>query len=800
MDKLLLFVKKILGTLKSLLKRRFFLILLIIISAAVALVFLFPYEKFLSPSQHSTPTTGKALTIVAPPEAFGHEKSFSVTKVTSEEIASFSGFSPFVGDIYSVTPSDGIDEFAMFPIKIRYYLPSKFYFGEQYANVRLAYIPLSASGVYRILGGAEINMDERGPYIEAQAFHASKIGLIADVPEKQLLGLSLIKDNPESVEPVLLLVPGADANFIGYVSSLDSLKTNLWSEAFPTRTIMYYSYPVSSTKSKLYVDSFKHFSREKGINSVILFEAEKLAAELKRLSGVEFDIVAHGIGGLIARAAIEMHPEIKNIRKIALLSVPNLGTNIPNPVYYGSLLYNKSSQVLSSIWNVEIPVVEGMKSHILTYIESIGPLYKEILPNSETLRMISSFQMRKDIEYLFASGNNPPMSIDVTGTELEKFYPELISSKGDGIVSHASALLEGTNTVIFDGSFFDFYTSQTFFEKLKTFLRYTPPEVPPYESDSYPEKLPDEKSSSNQESYSERVDTEENKEWMIEVPESFSFGNIVKEKSSISANNLITAGIVNDTLYLIKEDGVYQGEKLLLSGNIRYFHRPAHDIISFLDSSSRPVFIDTGGIHISQPINISGNIQDILVTPSDVYTIVKDNSSLTVLKKSEEKWEKLLNTKGEYGTFVDSSEGIFILTNSEIYQMGNGTFLKLLDSSQIQDKNESVDFESCSRYGSILMVGLRTHSLIVFNLQNKHYVRIAEGWIDAKKILQTDSHIIIIGSKSMNFIDKTSMTLLEVTQPFNTQIEDAFVQSSEIYLIFKDHIRNYSLSNGDVGE
>ena len=799
MEKLLLFVKKIPGTLKSLLRRRFFLILLIIVSAVVALVFLFPYEKFLSPSKHSTSTTEKALTIIAPPEAFGHEKSFSITKVTSEEIASFNGFSPFAGDIYSVTPSDGIDEFAVSPIKMRYYLPSKLYFGEQYANVRLAYIPLSASGVYRILGGAEIDMDEKGPYIEAQAFHASKIGLIADVPEKQLLGLSLINDNPESVEPVLLLVPGADANFIGYVSSLNSLKANFWSEAFPTRTIMYYSYPVSSTKSKLYVDGFKQFSREKGINSVILFEAEKLAAELKRLSGVEFDIVAHGIGGLIARAAIEMHPEIKNIRKIALLSVPNLGTNIPNPVYYGSLLYNKSSQVLSSIWNIEIPVIEGMKSHILTYIESIGPLYKEILPNSETLRMISSLQMRKDIEYLFASGSNPPMSIDVTGTELEKFYPELISTKGDGIVSHASALLKGANTAVFDGSFFDFYTSRTFFEKLKMFLKHTPPEVPPYESDSYPEKLPDKKSSSDQETYSEPA-SDESKEWIIKVPESFSFGNVMKEKSSIPANNLITAGMVNDTLYLVKEDGVYQGEKLLLSGYIRFFHRPGHNIISFLDSNSRPVFIDTRGTHISEPINISNNIQDVLVTPTDIYAIVKNNSSLTVLRKSGERWEKLLNTRGEYGTFVDSSEGIFIVTNSEIYQMDNGTFLKLLDSSQIQYKNESVDFESCFRYGSILMVGLRTHSLIVFNLESKHYVRIAEGWVDAKKILQTASHIIIIGSKSMNFIDKTSMSLLEVTQPFNTQIEDAFVQSSDIYLIFKDHIRNYSLNDGDVGE
>ncbi|KUK02573.1 MAG: Uncharacterized protein XD45_1352, partial [Thermotoga sp. 50_64] len=471
----------------SIFRRRLLLIAIFVVVAVVAAIFLWRF--FASRNVVLSGTREEAsvpLSIVAPDGTYGVRKSFVVKRIPRETLPQTIS-SVFVGDLYDVSPSDGVDEFAMRPIRIVYRLPRDLYLGADYANVRLAYVPDPGQPIYRVFGGASMGVDEKGPYVEAQAFHTSMIGLIADVPEKQKLGLQLLIERSKSTEPVLLLVPDMDRGFLGFVnSSHDS--ANFWIELFPNRTIMYYDYPIAGTRSVSYMNSFRSFAQTR-MPSYLLFEAEKLAMELVRLGNFDFDIVAHGVGAIIARLAVELHPEVKNVRSLVLVSPPNRGTNVVNPLYYGTLLYRKDSQVVASNFGVDRFMVDAMKSHLLYYLEALGPIYGEILTGSELLKKLDG-TARKDVRYLVAVGNSPPASIDVGGTQLEVFYPELVAGKGDGVVSHNSAFLEGTQKLVLKGSFFDCYLDPVFHDTLKKFLAETRIEVPEYTEETYPERSP----------------------------------------------------------------------------------------------------------------------------------------------------------------------------------------------------------------------------------------------------------------------------------------------------------------------
>lgn len=775
-------VEKVLELLKSITKKK----LLLIITLGSIVVFLVIFlglrifkRTFVAQPESGTSVITNVLTISVPEGAYSRPKSFEIRRVPSSNLP-VQLASVFVSDVYEVSPVDKIEEFAMRPILIRYRLPRNLYLGEEYANVRLTYIPNTSEPIYRSFGGAYIDIDEVGPYIEVEAFHTSTIGLTANVPQKQKVGLQLIKENSRSIEPVLLLVPDLDRSFLGFVPSTLKQEINLWSELFPNRTIMYYEYPIIDTKSKSYMNGYRQFSKTSGVNSFLLYEAEKLAAELLRLKSLEFDILAHGMGGIIARLALERHPEIKNVRTMVLVSTPNRGTNIVNPIYFGTLLYGKPSELIAANFGTEKSTIDSMKSHLMFYLESIGPLYREISISSKLLSLMSS--IRQDVRYLCVIGNRPPMSINLRGTPLESFYPELVVGLGDGVVTKQSAMIDGAEFFESDGSFFDCYLSPKFHDKLRKFLEYQPPKIPQYKTETYPERAA---SSRETEVISRPVQSLQTR-----VPSSFKIVQLMKKTKTLDQQALDIFQ-VDSKILIQRSGGLYDlNGKLLYQGDIQFAHVVSRKLGFYSNKSA--VIYSGNNISATSDVDLLENCVDFLASDIGIFSITKNKT--LALYKWEKEWKKIADLPGEYAKFIDGDVPL-LLTNEVVYSLSNDTnpLRRLVSSSEINVKGRSVDFTTCIRQNDLLVLGLRSYAVVLFNLSTRSQLVVAEGWIDPVYIGQSDRYLLIGGSSSVLFFDQKNMALREEIHNFDGKVKKVISVGKEVYALVDRRIEIYEL-------
>lgn len=775
----------------SLFKRR---LLFILISMALCLVALFVFWKFYLNRKvvvgKNIEETVAPISIAIPEGAYSVKRTFTMKRIPRDSLSP-SIANVFVGDLFEVSPSDGVDEFAMRPITITYRLPRDLYLGDDYANVRIAYIPDITQPLYRVFGGATMGLDDRGPYVEVQAFHTSVFGLIADVPEKQKLGLRLLVERNKSIEPILLLVPDIDRGFLGFVNS-NRQGANFWIELFPNRTIMYYEYPVVGTRSKSYMDSFRSFA-QKNMSSFLLFEAEKLAVELTRLKNFEFDIVAHGIGAIIARLAVELHPEIKNVRSLVLVSPPNRGTNVVNPLYYGALLYKKDSQMVASNFGLDRFIVDAMKSHLLYYLEALGPIHREILVGSDLLKMLEG-TVRKDVRYLVAVGSSPPASINVDRTQLELFYPELVAGKGDGVVSQDSAFLEGAQKVTLKGSFFDCYLDPNFHEILKKFLTQALMEIPRYKEETYPERSPQaqqtEKVVQPQAGTRTTTQIQQAEQAIVQrrviLPSRFERSQILTKLETLNLRNVVGIHSFKGKLYYVLTDGLYSDGKRIHSGDVRYVHA-VESGIGFV-SGDRAYFFNGTKIADLGKITLAG-VEDVLVTENAVFALLKGRENL-IFTRWENGWKEVQSLSGIYGKFVDGSTSL-LMTNKEIYEVSEGKLKKIFDSSQLKLSGRSVDFKSCLLTSDLLLVGLRGYSLVVHDLKTGTYTWGAEGWIDPERLVLANNMVLVQGTSTLFVFDLPRLSLRDVYQSFPARIDGLTAIGDRIYLLSESRVEVY---------
>ncbi|KAF2957966.1 hypothetical protein AS159_06145 [Thermotoga sp. Ku-13t] len=775
----------------TILRRR--LLLITLLAAFVLFVSLLLWRSYSNRPKivKGSEETAVPLTVVVPDGSYSTKKTYVVKRVSRDSLSPTIA-NTFVGDLYEVSPSDGVDEFAMKPIRIIYRLSKDLYFGGDYANVKLAYIPDPKQPIYRIFGGANMGFDDKGAYIEAHAFHTSIVGLIADVPEKQKLGLQLLVERSRTIEPVLLLIPDVDRGFLGFVNS--SQATNFWIELFPTRTIMYYEYPLASTRSVSYMNSFRSFAQQ-NVPSYLLFEAEKLAMELVRLKNFEFDIVAHGVGAIIARLAVELHPEVKNVRSLILVSPPNRGTNVVNPLYYGALIYRKDSQVVANNFGIDRFVVDAMKSHLLYYLEALGPIYSEILTGSDLLKKLDK-TVRKDVRYLVVVGNSPPASIDVTGTQLEIFYPELVKGKGDGVVSHESATIEGIEKIVLNGSFFDCYLDPTFHAKLKDFLAQTRVEIPSYREETYPERVPQAQQTerivkpATETKSSTQVETkrEESVQLRVSLPVRFERSQLLTKVGALDLKGARSIHFVLGRLFYVLEDGLYSDGKRIQSGTIRYVH-VLNDSISFVANDRLYRFNGSKVTDLGR-LDLAG-VEDVLATDGGVFALLRSKENL-VLARWENGWKQVQILSGVYGKFIDGPS-LLVMTNREIYDFSIGNLRKLLDSSKIRIDGRSVDFKSCLMVSDLLFVGLRSYSLLVYDLRTETYTWGAEGWIDPETFLPLKNAVLIAGTSTIFTFDLQRMSLNPSYQSFSERMNAVTGDGEKLYVLTESSVEVYKL-------
>ncbi|NUU99907.1 hypothetical protein XO12_07310 [Marinitoga sp. 1154] len=654
------------------------------------------------------------LFLYVPPDAFQYKKTFTIRplKENSAEYQNLKTMGNFYGPIYTIIPDDNKEESSLKPIKIKYRIPMDLYYGDSFNNFSIMYASDDDPPIIKKLSGCEIFKDESlGTYVvQANTFHFSKFGLYVDpAPKEVSFGLKTLIEKPPSLEPDLLLVPGVDNNFLGFVPNTQSINNiygeNVWSLYFPNRTIWYYKYPLLETKPKSYMDAFFGYFIRTGSNSYLEFEAERFALELKTKQNKQFDIITQGIGSLIVRYALEKHPEIKNVRTISMFSPPNKGINTVNPIYF-NIIYKKSPEIIELTYGLNKEEYNSLFLNISSKMDLISAYYKELLPDSDFIKKINTLPRRKDIKYYIYTGTIPDINIHIKNTKLATFYPEFINGYGDGLVTIESAKLDGAKFYTFEIPYNKLFSDNDVLKILQKNLSLGIQKVavPEIKDDSFPET----KKAIEETKVKEKLKKEEISK-IFEKPQNYEnikllnfseqllyleniiYGKIYNLNGNIliasnkgvfdtDGNNILNKNVLGsleykNRLYITTNDGIYAIDNSSYEFiKIRNIDFNIHDNVFYLPEIRKYIYVDysNGLAKIYENNNLIADkviFNSLKVLNNNFYLVLGDK----ILKRTKDKWETVITKNGikniintDFGYFTDyysQSYYIYLLTS-----------------------------------------------------------------------------------------------------------------------------------------
>jgi len=751
------------------------LVSLIVASGAAATILLL--VLILNRSSSVEITSGEAsqtqiqysrVTVEVPKGAYAGEKSFQVIEVKegTQEYLKYKELAGFEGPIYKIIPTDGRDELALKPIKIRYKIDPSVYPGDEFVHFVLRYVTLKDPPVVSTISGCEVR-GESGRYIEGLAFHTSfVVGLAFKKPEYADFGIKLAVDRPPSLKPDLLIIPGLDQNFTGVIPNTQThdnpAGSNLWGLLFPDRTVWVYKYPLITTRPRNYTRALEKHFRTSSVPSYISFEAKRLAAELKRLSLRTFDVIAQGIGGLIVRYALESDPTITNVRSLVLLSVPNKGTNVTNPIYLSSL-YGRPVENLGEIFGIEKDDMAFLISSLLGTLEKTNAYWSEILPSSLVIAKLEEFGMRKDVRYLFVGGRKPPGKIQIAGTELEKFFPEFVDGKGDGFTTIDSAIpvsgSDNVKTLLFPYSFQDLYLKNDVLQALKDFLKAgieipTPPE---FETDQFVERKVSEKTTST------------SVEWHPYLLSNLEPGRILELLWRMEVPSLGYPVETLKGLYLVGKSGVFmedtpgnEWKKVVATAPLSFEVLSDGSLLLCYESY---VEIVSGDSVVSKlEFNINGVLSDAyFADPSRGILIAETATGPALLWVEGGRIKTMSTLKNAYAELKPSGNLLLLITDSGIQALDRTSFEKrweLREDSMVKRLGlpamSAVDPVDAEIVGKELFVLFRDYTVGVFHLNSTRAQVIASGETGAKRLINSNDRVFVVGENSITGFNVSS--------------------------------------------
>jgi len=758
---------------KKLLIAIFVPVILLIVAVPVTLTILNNIKK----SDEIQKVEAKNIQVIIPDGAFSHEKSFTISEIpdNSLEYQNLKSFANFYGKIYSILPSDGNEESSFIPIKIRYRIPPDLYYGDNYINFSIAYASDGNPPIISEISGAKIIKDGNDYYIEAETFHLSKIGLVVSTPQEASYGLKTLFEKPANQYPDVIILPGSDINFTGFLSNTSTYDNpygnNIWSLLFPERTIWKYNYPLTDTKSKIYYDSYMGYRLRTGSASFIEFEGKRFAQELKRLPNREFDIIAQGIGGLIARYAVESDPEITNVKNIVLISTPNKGTNLANPLFL-NIFYGKDKTSLAGTFGVSEPSMVSVVYNTSFFLEQINSYYKDLIPNSDFLKQLGSFGMRDDINYIGIAGNDPKITENLNNSEVKRFYPEFVKNLGDGIVSVDSSLdASFTKNFLFEQNFYNIYSEPTVLNTIKKTLNDDVLEIKiePFKDDNFLER------------YSENYNPDQDSSYNYYVlPANYTQSSIIKNKEKIGniSEKNININVFNSKIYFESKTGIYNSdfEKILdtlVLGTTVYngkYYVVSFDGVYAMDSSSNIfVKIQSESINFDQAFFVPGHGLISINHSSDYSSFFLDKSLLS----TEDIFEKL--------EIIDNVA--YILFKNKISIIQDNRLLTLISHDDLEKySNQKMgDFIDFIIYNNDYYILTSDYKLFLFDKNVLISQKIADSDIGKLKLLVSENKIFISGNDTLTYIDAQKRLFEGIYDRFPEDIFDIKIYNKKIY-------------------
>ena len=763
--------KKIIEFPARLWKRKvLFLLVIGIVAFLIALPFMLKSGKKIEATITEGMGVVENLVISIPPSAFPYEKSFKVRIAPKNVSTQILGTGNFISTIFELIPSDGRYNMATLPINVKYYFPSNLV-GSNDSNA-IAFASISNDGkVYNIIPGSSIGKDAKGYYVEASFFVVPRLIGVVSTPGQVLeVGIKPVYEML-SAKPTLLIVPGSDANFSGYFASSKVTGISLWQSVFSDRSVFVYEYPLTKSKSFNYSEDLRIFKEANPIPSEIIFESECLAQELLQRQNTQFDILTHEIGGLIVYYCLANHPEIKNVRKVAYVSVPFYGTNVVDP-RLATNIYDSKPESAGMLYNLPDSMVLNLQGYLKSYIEAVNNYYDDILPDSEFLNRLKYLPYRTDVDVMSYMGNTPPLSIDLASSLLERMYPELVLNTGDGIVSRTSARLPYMTLKIFNGSWNDFYSREEFIQEIKTFFGYVVPDVPKYKDDTFSERVTEKEkmlerfmlTGKAEEFYVEEWKTNDNPH--VTFLQSFNYlgsqiaiyGNIIYTADS---KGLYVAGtkVWEEPINNLKEtiDGISYGTQT------KVFYRKLADDVSYDQIPADDYLATKDFVIFAKP------------RANDYIDFVDGNGNL------------IISLKGVYGRVIYDGSEIIFLTNRELYRYYYG--IKYTAPISL---NRSYDMTYAIVVDDYVFAVTRAYGILLFD-RNGRYAYTGEGWIGNLGMYKTNRYVVAVGDGFITLIDFENKRIDKIVESVSGIVYDAAVCEEKLYLMTSQGVLVYRI-------
>ncbi|BBJ27260.1 hypothetical protein [Athalassotoga saccharophila] len=704
--------------------------------------------------------------------------SSPITK-DSTQYTTLTAISSFVGTPYVLKWKSGTNSMTRSPVIISIPIPSEYYLGLNQSNLEA--FEVFQDGTVQSLYGGQISEINGKPYLTAMTYFP---GIIALRLKTYNVSYGLIPLNKISnLQSNIVIVPGENANFSGI---LPNFSFNFWVQDFPNYNVYLFSYPLTTYRDSSFTSQMISYFGSSGYDSYTQYVGNLLSSLLGTLQGNTY-IFAQGIGGLIARYAVESNPSAGNVKKVVLFDTPNDGTNLAS-AYTISNLYNAGDEFVSREFGLSVNSVKYILSTAISYLYSLNFFAKDLSPNSSFLQRLNKMTVPPGITFITIAGTNPGIANSNFGS-LTSTFPELVTNLGDGFVSVKSATAFGNQKFTFPYSFSDIFIHSNVIKLLTNLVSTTTSSTLTFKSDNFPQTI--QSTTTKISTVSTRVMTYKYLSEGDYIIKKASPGIFLKKIYSVSVPKVGKLEVASNGTYIISSNDVYYlslgGSAKVYSGNVRFSNLYNGNL--YLITDNWQILKFDGTLATFQGTITALNYRNVFVMGNNIYTL-SQNSTSTFLS---ENGKVLLTVPGISGRmwYMPSINSFVVISTSYIslYDLNSmtATFFEPIDDlmKKIDMKSDQTlfPFNSVFVSGKTMYLLSSNYMLLAIDMVQKGVQIIGNGDVGNGKILPYGNYFIVTGDHTLNFYDMVNRVKVPVYQVVNSQVIDATTYNSYLYMI-----------------
>ncbi len=706
----------------------------------------------------------------------GDRAIMSVVATQTSAYTSAESAASFVGTLYKLSWKSGLDTMARAPVYVWLPIPSNYYFGENTANVQAVEL---IDGMPYTLYGGQIRTKNGMNYLECITYFPGTIGLTL-TNTKHEYGLKLLKKSTTSKN--LIIIPGSNMNFVG---NIPGTSENIWARNFPNYNVYVFNYPLVSSRSLSTTAKMVNYFSKIGVESYVKYTAKTLADLLNTVIGENY-IVAQGVGGLIARDAVES--EKVQAKEVILFNTPNSGTSFASS-YMLSSLYNAGNVFMSREMSAPTKTVNYVMNLSISYLRLLNFFAPDMAPHCDFLERLNSMEVPSNVRFVSIAGTKPNVAIQAS-KKLENFFPQLVSGKGDGVVSVKSALSFGKEKYTFPYSFYDIFVHKDVQALLEKLLNSS---ISSATVTFAPDKFKETKVSTVA---TKAVRLKKSHvylpsgDYLLKKPQKGQFLREVyyvkiPQAFKIMGSDMGVYMVSSNSAYFLSIGGyqkIYRGRILFSNvyGNSMYLVTSAMQVLEFHGRLSR-----------FQTTLPRKDYKDVFATGKNVYALVASATSLAFVDVTDS--ATLLNLPGTNGymRYFPNLNDFAIVTDKYValynLTLHVGTFFEKLDSIMKSigfKKDQSLIVSSLYVKDGLLYVLSSNYILVAVDMNTHKCQIIGNQDVGNVKLVSYDHTLAVVGESTLNFYDTKNRVRIPFYQK-NTGVIDATNWNGMLLLLCK---------------